>query len=383
MSIVDQKRFSETVGMVYDAALDANEWPKALENLCAYIGASMGTLNVVNPADRSMRLAVDWGCDPHWINLLYTKYMAIMPLWPAFQKVSLDKAYNTADLIDLLEPGQREGILDSPFFKEWAEPVGLRDIATATVWREPTRGGVFSLHTPDKRGNVTEAELEIFSLFIPHVKRAVMIGDIFNQRAITPSIFENTLNSLGHAAFVVNDSAQIQFTNDLGKKLLAQQSVVTSTRGVLEPVDRIARKALAQALNQATKDESKLGFFGIGIPFGKFDDAAMAYLMPLARRTSLQGLNRQAEAIVVVKTQSIGPPTTAEALIAMFGLTQAEAETALAVCRTQTREAAAEALGVSLATVKTHIGRVFAKTATTEKAELAVLLLRLQRPSTE
>jgi DNA-binding CsgD family transcriptional regulator len=59
-----------------------------------------------------------------------------------------------------------------------------------------------------------------------------------------------------------------------------------------------------------------------------------------------------------------------------FGFTRAEARVALAVLNGGRRRAVAAELGVSDATVRTHLGRVFDKTGVRRQAELVQVLMR-------
>ncbi|HLW26409.1 MAG TPA: helix-turn-helix transcriptional regulator, partial [Kiloniellales bacterium] len=64
-----------------------------------------------------------------------------------------------------------------------------------------------------------------------------------------------------------------------------------------------------------------------------------------------------------------------------FGLTAAEAELALEIMRGDGREAAAARLGITVATVRTHLLHIFEKTGVHRQAELVRLLLdRAQAP---
>jgi DNA-binding CsgD family transcriptional regulator len=61
----------------------------------------------------------------------------------------------------------------------------------------------------------------------------------------------------------------------------------------------------------------------------------------------------------------------------VFGLTPAEARLATLLARGATTSEAAEALGISVATVRTQLGSIFGKTHTHRQAELVILLARL------
>ena len=72
---------------------------------------------------------------------------------------------------------------------------------------------------------------------------------------------------------------------------------------------------------------------------------------------------------------AIGRPRGDPRLRRLYGLTRAEAHVALAVLRGDGLQAAADALGVTLATVKTHLQHVFGKTGTQRQTELMGLIL--------
>lgn len=65
-----------------------------------------------------------------------------------------------------------------------------------------------------------------------------------------------------------------------------------------------------------------------------------------------------------------------EALRRAYGLTHREAQAAIAVARGQGLKAAADAMGVALTTARSQLQQAFAKTGTSQQAELAALVHR-------
>jgi DNA-binding CsgD family transcriptional regulator len=59
-----------------------------------------------------------------------------------------------------------------------------------------------------------------------------------------------------------------------------------------------------------------------------------------------------------------------------FGLTAAEADVALEITKGDGRDATAARLGIGVATVRTHLVRIFEKTGVGRQAELVRLVLR-------
>ena len=71
------------------------------------------------------------------------------------------------------------------------------------------------------------------------------------------------------------------------------------------------------------------------------------------------------------------PLPSAETLQKLFGLTSAEARLAREIARGLSAGEAAEALGVKMATVRSQMAQIFAKTGTKRQGELVALLTRL------
>jgi DNA-binding CsgD family transcriptional regulator len=73
-------------------------------------------------------------------------------------------------------------------------------------------------------------------------------------------------------------------------------------------------------------------------------------------------------------------PATGRILVDTFGLTRREASLVVVMLNGNTIEAAAEQLGIGLATAKTHLNRVFEKTGTNRQAELIQRVLQAMPP---
>ncbi|MBL8700607.1 MAG: hypothetical protein JNK67_19690 [Alphaproteobacteria bacterium] len=91
-----------------------------------------------------------------------------------------------------------------------------------------------------------------------------------------------------------------------------------------------------------------------------------------------------ADLVLVAAVDPASPHPAATQLIGdLCGLTPAEAQTARLVLAGESPKMIARTLGVSLATVKTHLHRVFAKTGTAGQPDLARRLARIVAPTTE
>lgn len=375
---VDGRQFSETVGLVYDSAMDAALWPKALQNLAGYFDGHVGSVIVANPEEKSLQLATFWGKRPDTEESFNVFAREDHPFVHLLPRLEDGQPHNSQILIDMMEPSRR--VLTKSYLNEYGEKYGFRDVAASVIWKERNRFGLLSISTPLTRDVVSAEELELLSLFLPHVKRAVMIGDLLNLKVPGSTTFDRVLDSVGHAAIVVGRDGKVLFCNSKGKALLDGKQIIRMAAGKLHAMDGLAEASLTRALHLAAQDESTIGRSGIGIPLAREPVPALAYVLPLERRSVFQGWSNEATAVVLVKTTDAGPLTSQEALAALFALTPAEARTAIAMSRHSSREEAAAELGVGVETIKIHLSRVFEKTGCGNQRELAHLVERLGPP---
>jgi DNA-binding CsgD family transcriptional regulator len=104
------------------------------------------------------------------------------------------------------------------------------------------------------------------------------------------------------------------------------------------------------------------------------------HVLPLNRGELRPGLAPSAVAAVFVAPALTPPPAPGEAMATLFDLTVAEARVFAQIAAGRTIVEAAEALGVQVTTVKTHLAHIFAKTDTRRQADLVKLSAALALP---
>src|SRR5688572_13622753 len=171
---IDPETLSTVIGKIYDSAVDPALWPVALEAMCGLIGATLGTVAVIDFKHHSIRFGADWGFDPHWKKLHDEKYAALMPFYSVYPRSEVGDTDNTQTLMDKLGD---QNARQSPFFTEWAEPAGYRDCTSSIILRTDSQVGMFTMQTPTTRDLVGPNDLAVAALLSPHVRRAVTISD--------------------------------------------------------------------------------------------------------------------------------------------------------------------------------------------------------------
>jgi DNA-binding CsgD family transcriptional regulator len=379
---VSAEELSRVIGKIYDCAVDPALWPGTLESMCGLIGATLGTVTLIDFKQNSIRFATEWGFDPYWKKLHDEKYAALMPFFGVYRQTQVGEVLNTQMLMDKLGD---QNARQSPFFAEWAEPAGYRDCALGVVMRTESVTGVFTMQTPTTRDLVGPKELAVAELLNPHVRRAVMIGDLLDMRSIATAAFEATINTLSAAVVLIDARSNILHANRAAQAMFIAGGPILSQRGVLGTHDANSVSALRDAIGRAAANESELGYGGIGVPVRNQSGMlalppSIAHVLPLKSGTLRPRLSLGAAAAVFVTPVLENPPPPAEALAALYDLTPTEARVMIEIASGKNRAETAVALGIADSTVKTHLARVFAKTGTAEQLELATLVASLTPP---
>jgi DNA-binding CsgD family transcriptional regulator len=263
--------------------------------------------------------------------------------------------------------------------REIAGPRGDGDALATVVARNGQRIGMFVAVRHKSEGYVTENDLAIMRLFAPHVRRAITISDLMELKLLEAQALSATLDRLAMGVVVVAGENHILHANEPARRMLANGGRIVSRRGRLAARDAAADAELSQAIELARSDESALGTAGIGVSLGSADaQPALAHVLPLARGEVRTRLMPRATAAVFINTAEPRPQPDLRALAQTYGLTPAEARVAerLLAGAANLAEVAAS-LDVSLATVKTHLSQVFAKTGVARQSDLVGLMHRM------
>ncbi len=380
MRDMSEAALHETIGLIYDCAIDPSVWPTALESMCRHVDACQGSISVLDTTRREIRFATEWTSSPDWPKwrkLLDEKYAALMPFFGLMQQFEIGEVRNTAQMAEMIG---LQNVYEHPFFKEWALPSGRKDTIGSVVMKKSDRVGIFAMHTPTSRDLVGPRELAIGALLVPHVRRAVTIGDLLDQATSKAQTLQATLDTVSAAVVVTDADARVVHCNAAGDALLRSGALIDTEDGQLRTRQLPATRALRTAIVQSEDPVNKLGANGIDVPLrSRSGGPAIAHVLPLQQGRRQRDWGTRATAAVFVSPVQYSLPSAA-ALTALYGLTAMEARVLMQIAEGRNRAEAAATLGIADSTVKSHLERVFSKTGANDQAALARLLRDLSAP---
>jgi DNA-binding CsgD family transcriptional regulator len=219
-------------------------------------------------------------------------------------------------------------------------------------------------------------------LIVPHIRRAVLVGRMFDLKAAEAATFADTLDGLNAGMCLVDAGGRIVHANAAGHAILGLGDVLHAVGGRLVACDAQVDQTLREIFAAAGEGDAALGTMGITVPMiGKDGDRYVAHVLPLtsgARRRA--GRTYTAAAALLVRKAGLVVPSAFEIIGKVFTLTPTELRVLLAIVEVGGAPEVAEALGVAVTTVKTHLGRLFEKTGTARQADLVKLVAAYATP---
>lgn len=358
---ISSQALSELIGSIYDCALDPTRWGRTLRELTeAFNGGASGLALVDRHTGRLIYQHV--GQDEAHIEEQTRLFPEINALLDAFVR------HNFFDLPYVLSRRLESNDCVTPYF-QFERGKGFFDTMTYALKWDASYVSMFAIGRLERQGIVTEREIELGRLLLPHLRRAVRISKVLDSRAVEKARMAETLDALKYGVILTNSSGGIIHANRVAERIFRHGAPMQIVRGMLTANLPAAAKGLHNAIRLAAKDENAIGDAGLAIRLNEDGKTPQfAYVLPLSRGSVRPRLERQAAA-VFVGTNHDGT-AAAEALAITFGLTRSEFRLLKSLLAGHTLAESARSSGVALVTAKTHLKNIFQKTGVNRQAEL-------------
>jgi len=372
-----EEQFSSLIGEIYDAAMQPAGWPQVLAQIARFVGGSAAALYCKDAATKSGEVYYDCGgTDPQYKRLYFEKYIKIDPTTSGHCFAAIGEPVGTSDILAYDE------FLDSRFYREWVEPQGLVDNVSVALDKSATSASLFAVFRHQRHGLADAEACRRARLIAPHVRRAILVGRAMDHKSAVTATLTATVDGLGAAIFLVDASARIVHANPAGQAMLGEGSVLRSTTAGLVAADPNAARVLHDVVARSKGGDRTLGTRGIAVPLCARDGQRyVAHVLPLssAARRGRRASNAAVAAVFVQKAQ-LETRSAIEAIAGAFSLTPSEVRVLLTIVELGGVPETADALGIGQSTVKTHLNRLFRKTATSSQVELVKLVAGFSNP---
>ena len=374
--LMSPAEYSNCIGAIYDCTLDPDLWPRALEHIGKLVHGVTGVIlmleaqpggELTNP---SMRLQRAWNVDQASAVEFETKYAADNPLARLFPAFDLDEPYNVPMVMD---PAEWER---TRLFREFAVPRGYRDSIGVYLMKSPRRAASLSISTSIDNDYCGQRELAIMRLIAPHARRALAISNLIDMQAVVADGARSSLDALAPGVVLLDAEGRVLFAN---RAILDRNGSFAISLGIHDRFE-IGDKRTDAAIRQML-DSSETGTVGqtFAVP-NDSDDMVFVHAVRIEENDLRARIAPRARLALFCSPSRSSDAIAREAWADGFGLTGAEIRVLGKLVAGMTPEAIAGSMGIGLATVRTHLSRLYAKTGTERQSELTRMANLLELP---
>lgn len=354
----------DLIGHIYDAVLDPVLWSDAIDRIRRYVGLHLGVISALHlPTGVSIQATTN--IPTEYLRIMAEEIDSLPDLWGGYEKFSripLEEPIRMTDYVPL------DKMAGTRYYERVGRPQGLVDQIVLTLEFNPSMVATFSLGQHVSMPPIDEDQLETFRSLAPHMRRAVRISNLLETRSIVAASFEATLDALGAAVLLIDETLAIVYANKRAETMLRAGDPILSIRGRLDVPRELAKGQLERSVGAATLPGQAIGP-GSGIPVRRLDGSgAIVHVLPLQQRAVDRP--RRAVAAVFVAEPDAALNLPLEGIQALYDLRPAEVRVFELIAAGNSGRGVADALGISQNTAKTHTLRLFDKLGLHTRAEL-------------
>jgi DNA-binding CsgD family transcriptional regulator/PAS domain-containing protein len=364
----------DLVGLIYDAVLAPDLWTAVMEKSTAFVGGMGASIFRQDMIRKVGNAYYKWGIDPDYEQLYFKKYIHHNPVAAAMLGVSVGRISSSSEL---LPP---EEFFQTKFYKEWAKPQGMIDNVFCVLERSAANTAEVVVFRHERNGLTDCKTRELFSAIVPHLRRAVLIGNVIEHKTTEAQGFSDLLDRIRAGVFVVDASGNISYSNRAGSEIVRACDYLRAVGGKLSARQPEANQLLQEAIRSSGDGDAAISSKSVAISLLAADGKRyLANLLPLSGRRAA-GIDARATAAVFVQKAAVELPDPPEVIASAYQLTKTELRVLLALVQLGGGPEIAEALGVGNGTVKTHLRNLFRKTGTKHQTDLVRLVAGFSRP---
>ncbi|WP_298744575.1 hypothetical protein [uncultured Brevundimonas sp.] len=355
------------------SAMGDTPWTATLERLAVAFGGHTAVLNIRDEADRTIAVE-NHGFSAEFAAAFYASdILGKDPRMPLFYSVPKGQIYFDHALYDVAEMSRNATC------READEILGTRfQLGAMTTLPDGSTGTVAVMRTA-AQGHASQESIAAFRRLAPHIEQAVALGQVIEQKAATQFILLEALARKADGIILLDRTGAVTFANDAARTMLAAgdglahgpQGFVADRGPETLRLGRLVRGAIGPALPFADR---RGGQMPVNRRSGR--NPYVLTILPAPRAEVF--LTRHSIACVIhIQDLAATPLPSREAMAAVFGLSEREADLVIALIRGPGLAQAAGQAGMALNTARNHLQSIFRKSGTASQAEMIQMFGRL------
>ena len=372
----DEKSLLDLIQNIYDAAQNPERWRGVADRLSDGLGGSSVTIVPFHLAAEQPEMMdmVKVRFDPELWDLMATHYSSreTNPLVRGIERLPTDQYLPWQVAVS------PEEYLGSGVFNDVIKPLGNLHSGSITIPFDMEWVCILGVSRPKALDQLDEDEAAALNRLVPHIRTAMQIQRRFSMLQAERDAAADALDRLPLGVILLNKAGEVILANRAASEIVNQADGLEIRQRRLIGASATQTAKLDRLIGQAAQTGAGAGIAhggALALPRPSMRRPLAALVAPLPGEGFALGPLRPA-AVVFVSDPESSPRSPPEILSALYGLTAAEARLAWLVVTCDSLSAAAEQLGISIATARTHLRSIFNKTGARRQAELVALILR-------
>jgi len=220
------RRLSDLVGHLYDAALDDTLWAGTADRIAGALGSTSAVVKL-HGVDQQVRLLETTtnltAPDPAWAEAWHSR-----DLW-----VQRSVGVGLSEIVTSDQLVTAEEVRRSDFYQEWLPTLDIHHMVGAVFAAEGGAIGVLGVHRPADADRYDRADRAAVRAFLPHLARALRIGQRLDQARVSAARMLESLDLLDTGVVVADAAGAVRHLNPVAAAMLARDEGLRIRRGRL------------------------------------------------------------------------------------------------------------------------------------------------------
>jgi DNA-binding CsgD family transcriptional regulator len=365
------------IGSVYDAALEPEAWASLGPKLGVLFEAASFLVYVQRPHAPLAELF-----ETNWPGQALADYAAHYFAVDCWRTEGFRQPQMSPVIGDRVVP--EKDFVKSEVYADLARPLGLRHMLGE--WAVHGDGALCSVafHRSKQRGAFDERDARLLGTLFPHFLRSVRLRQNLQAAHCRAEIGDAALDGVTIGVVVTQADGRVLLANWTAESIAARQDgfmlqACHPDRSVAAARSEDTQRLRALIASAASQTGLAQAGGALHLPSRSGKRGYAVTVTPLPR--TLRGLNRDRTplALLLIADLERQPVPVDQRLVAVFGLTPAEARLVAALARGESRGEYAARARISQNTIKTQMASAFAKLGVKRESELVRMALALPR----
>jgi DNA-binding CsgD family transcriptional regulator/PAS domain-containing protein len=370
------KSATDLIGQIYDAVLDATEWPLLIERIANVSRSKSGLLRLMDQQCKEVSFVVAHGYDEQSFHPYRNHFIHIDPLNAALKTRPTGTISTTPQVMPM------GSFTKTEYYNDYARPQDIYYAAGGFVARDHSRTALLAVQRSKEMGAFEPHELQQLSMLSDHLQRAFQLSRHFGQLQQQSHASEQILEQRPFGVIFFDEFRRPAYLNRRAETLIRLHPQLDIRNGELTTNSAEGTRRLSTLIHDVIETARGNGLSAGGsmqLPTSSAEEPPLTLIVtPLRLSAESFGLSGPRFAAALF----LGIPGERQEinqflLQDLYNLTPAEARLAVELANGYHLEAISERFCLSKHTVRTQLKAIFMKTETRRQAELVKLLLTL------